>query len=136
MNFLIDTCVVSELIELRPSASVFEWFQNAAPDRLFVSSLTLGEIRKGVEKLGDGRRRERIAGWLDGELPGWFEGRILAVNQGVADAWGRLAARIPALPVVDGLIAATARHHGLAVVTRNEEDFALTGVELVNPWKG
>lgn len=136
MSFLVDTCAVSELIKLRPRVSVFDWFQAAQPEQLFVSSLTMGEIRKGVEGMTPGRRRDRISAWLESELPGWFEGRVLPVSLAVADEWGRLAARFPNVPVIDGLIAATARHHHLAVVTRNEADFEGTGVEIVNPWCG
>ncbi len=136
MSYLVDTCAVSELIKLRPHAPVFDWFQAAHPDGLFLSSLTLGEIRKGVEGMPRGRRRDRISAWLETELPGWFEGRVLSVSPVVADTWGCLAAQLPTLPVIDGLIAATARHHRLAVVTRNETDFAKTGVEIVNPWRG
>lgn len=135
MSYLIDTCAVSELIKLRPNVAVFDWFQAAHPEELFLSSLTLGEIRKGVEGMAPGRRRDRVSAWLEMELPGWFDGRILPVSVDVADTWGRLAAQNPTLPVVDGLIAATARYHRLGVVTRNESDFAGTGVGIVNPWR-
>ncbi|MCY4627947.1 MAG: type II toxin-antitoxin system VapC family toxin [Acidobacteria bacterium] len=135
MSYLVDTCAVSELIKPQPSASVFAWFRHAPAEALFVSVLTLGEIRKGVASMPVGRRRERNAAWLRVDLPRWFEDRILPVGPGVADNWGRLAARVPNLPVADGLIAATALHHQLAIVTRNEGDFAQTGVEIVNPWK-
>ena len=135
MSFLIDTCALSELTKPKPSPRVSDWFDAAAPETLFVSVLTLGEIRKGIERLGDGRRRARIAAWLETELPGWFENRILPVDAGVADEWGRLVARLRNLPAIDGLIAATALRRRLAVVTRNESDFAATGVDLVNPWE-
>ena len=135
MNYLIDTCALSELVKPKPSPRVSAWFDAAAPDALFISALTVGEVRKGVQKLGIGRRRARIAAWLEMELPAWFEDRILPVDQGVADEWGRLMARHGNLPVIDGLIAATALRHRLALVTRNEADFNATGVELLNPWK-
>ena len=134
MSFLVDTCALSELTKPWPSPPVVDWFQAARPEDLFASSLTFGEIRKGVEMLAPGRRRTRIAAWLETELSDWFEGRVLPVSVDVADEWGRLTARVPGLPVVDGLIGATALHHGLALVTRNETHFAKAGVKIVNPW--
>ena len=135
MSFLIDTCVLSELVKPRPSQEVSVWFDAAPPDTLFVSVLTFGEIRKGVEKLPDGRRRATIVAWLETDLPKWFEDRVLPIDAGVADEWGRLMARSGNIPAIDCLIAATALRHRLAVVTRNEADFAATGVDLLNPWK-
>ena len=134
MSFLVDTCAISELIKPRPSPRVAEWFERAVPDVLFVSVLTIGEIRKGVERLGRGRRRNAITTWLETEVPRWFENRILPVDVAVAEEWGRLLARHRNIPAVDGLIAATALRHRLSVVTRNENDFALAQVDLVNPW--
>ena len=135
MSFLVDTCVVSELVKPRPSRRVSEWFDAAPPDALFLSVLTLGEIRKGIEKLPDGRRRARIVAWIETEVPVWFEGRVLPVDAGVADEWGRLMARPGNIPASDSLIAGTALRHRLAIMTRNEADFAATGVDLLNPWK-
>ena len=96
--------------------------------------MTFGEIRKGVENLAPSRRRTRITEWLEVDLADWFEGRVVPVSGGVADVWGRLTARLPGLPTVDGLLAATALYHGLAVVTRDETHFQRAGVEVVNPW--
>ena len=135
MSFLVDTCVLSELVKPRPSRDVSEWFDTAPPDALFVSVLTLGEVRKEIEKLPDGRRRGRIVAWLETELPAWFEDRVLPIDAGVADEWGRLMARPGNIPAIDGLIAATALRYRLALVTRNKADFSATGVDLLNPWK-
>ena len=135
MSYLIDTCALSELVKPTPAPQVVAWFDAAPQDALFVSALTLGEIRRGVEKLTDGRRRDRITAWLEIELPGWFGGRVLPVDAAVADEWGRLTARVrQTLPGIDGLLAATALRHRLVVVTRNLADFAATGVEAYNPW--
>ena len=135
MSFLVDTCALSELVKPRPSNNVCEWFDATPPEALFLSVLTLGEIRKGVEKLEGGRRRAQIATWLETELPDWFEDRVLPVDVRVADEWGRLTARLPKpIPAIDSLIAATAIRHRLAIVTRNESDFAKTGVDILNPW--
>lgn len=135
MSFLIDTCVLSELVKSPPSSQVSLWFEDTPKTSMFVSVLTLGEIRKGIMMLGRGQRRLRLNTWLETELPMWVGDRILPLDANVADMWGRLTARYKKLPVVDGLIAATALSHSLTVVTRNETDFAATGVELVNPWK-
>ena len=135
MSFPVDTCVLSELVKPRPSRQVSEWFDAAPPDTLFVSVLTFGEIHKGVEKLPGGRRRATIVAWIETELPAWFEDRVLPIDAGVADELGRLMARPGNFPVVGGLIAVTALRHRLAVVTRNEADFAATGVDLLNLWK-
>ncbi len=100
-----------------------------------MSVLTLGEIRKGIERRQSGRRRARIAARLETELPAWFENRVVPVDAGVADEWGRLTARMTkTIPAIDGLIAATALRHRLAIVTRNTSDFSATGAEVVNPW--
>ncbi len=134
MSFLIDTCALSELLKPKPSVRVSQWFLDTPRTSMFVSVLTLGEIRKGTMLLGEGRRRARLNVWLETELTAWLGDRVLPVDAEVADTWGRLMARPERIPVVDGLIAATALRHGLVVVTRNESDFASTGVELLNPW--
>ena len=98
--------------------------------------LDLGRNPQGNREARGGRRRARIAAWLETELPAWFEDRVLPVDTGVADEWGRLMARLKKpMPAVDGLIAATALRHRFAIVTRNESDFAATGADLLNPWK-
>ncbi|MCH9019682.1 MAG: type II toxin-antitoxin system VapC family toxin [Proteobacteria bacterium] len=136
MSYLVDTNAISELVHARPDKRVAEWFDRAAPESLHVSVLTLGELRKGVETLPAGARKERIEAWLAAELPAWFEDRVLPIDAAVADAWGRLLAH-SARPVaaVDSLIAATALTHRLRVVTRNVADFRFPGPGVVNPWE-
>lgn len=135
MSFLVDTCALSELVRPRPNRRVVDWFEAVPQEALFISTLTLGEIRKGVELLADGRRRSRITAWLEIQLPAWFEDRVLAIDTGVADEWGRMMARIERpVPAIDGLMAATALRHRLTVVTRNVRDFEATGAELLDPW--
>lgn len=135
MSFLIDTCALSELTRKNPSPLVTGWFDGTLAESLHVSVLSFGEIRRGVERLPDSRRRSRISAWLENELPAWFENRVLPIDGRVADEWGRLTARLRnPLPAIDGLIAATALYHRLTVVTRNEPDFAPAGVAIFNPW--
>lgn len=135
MSYLLDTNVLSELTRARPSAKVVRWFSGVPSEALHVSVLTLGEIRSGVERLAPGARREKLRLWLETELPGWFEERVLPVDAGVADRWGRLLAEAGrSVPAIDGLLAATALHHGLRLVTHNVADFTLPGLEVVDPW--
>ena len=139
MSYLIDTNVLSELRRKQPDAHVVNWFAERAPQSLFLSVLTLGEIRKGIERLDDSQtdaaRRQSLDDWLEQELPTFFLGRVLGIDAGVADLWGRIQALAGRpLPAIDSLLAATALQHKLTMVTRNVKDFADMGVELINPW--
>ena len=138
MSYLIDTIVISELARAKPDAAVLDWFANAPDEALFLSALTLGEIRKGVEKLtspDDTTRRERLRLWLEHDLRDWFGPRILPIGPDVADHWGRLIAQVGRpVPAIDSLLAATALHHDLRLVTRNTRDFDYAGLEVINPW--
>lgn len=135
MSWLLDTCVLPELARSQPNPHVLGWISGLPNEALFVSVLTLGEIRKGVEKLSQGTRKERLRLWLEHDLVHWFEGRILPVDQGVANQWGELLARLGrSAPAIDSLLGATALHHGLQLVTRNEKDFAFPGLVVFNPW--
>ncbi len=106
---------------------------------LYLSVLTLGEIRKGVARLTQGKRRSRLETWLEVELQSRFAGRILAIEAAIADRWGLISAEAKRkgkpLAVIDGLLAATALHHNLTIVSRNSRDFANTHVPVLNPWK-
>lgn len=135
MSYLLDTNVVSELVRPKPSGSVLRWIRAAPDSALHLSVLSLGEIRMGAERLPEGSRRERLRLWLEHDLPEWFGDRLLPVSAEVADRWGRLiaVARKP-VPAVDSLLAATALHHELRLVTRNVSDFRFPGLEVVDPW--
>ncbi|MDI6762977.1 MAG: type II toxin-antitoxin system VapC family toxin [Thermodesulfobacteriota bacterium] len=135
MSYLLDTNIVSETVRRNPNKAVISWLDQIPAEALFVSVLTLGEIRKGIEALPDRRRREKLRLWLEHDLPAWFEGRMLPVDLAVADRWGRLLAEVgrPA-PTIDSLLAATALHHELRLVTRNAGDFDYPGLEVINPF--
>jgi predicted nucleic acid-binding protein len=135
LSYLLDTNVVSELARPRPAAAVLKWLDQAPYQAIHLSALTLGELRHGIERLPEGARKERMRAWLEMELPAWFGERLLPVDSQVADRWGRLAAesRRP-LPAIDSLLAATALHHGLRLVTRNVTDFKFAGLAVINPW--
>lgn len=136
MSYLLDTNVVSELARARPEPAVIEWISTVADDSLFLSVLTIGELRKGVETLPSGAKRESLRLWLETDLAGWFGERLLPVDAAVADRWGRLVAAAKSTPAaIDSLLAATALQHDLRLVTRNVADFAFPGLEVVNPWK-
>lgn len=138
MSYLLDTCVVSEPVRPGPDSRVIAWLRAADEHALFLSVLTVGEIRKGIARSSDSRKRRTLARWLDDELVPRFGARLLPVDLAVSRRWGEITgdteARGVSLPVIDALLAATALEHGLAVVTRNARDFERCGVRVLNPW--
>ncbi len=135
MSYLLDTNVLSELRRKAPNDRVVNWMAQRPASTLYLSVLTLGELRKGVEGLTDAGRRAALLDWLETELPAFFTGRILPVDAQVADRWGRLvAAAGRPLPAIDSLIGATAAHYGLSLVTRNVRDYADLGLDIIDPW--
>jgi predicted nucleic acid-binding protein len=135
VSYLLDTNVLSETSRPNPAPAVLQWLSGIPDEALFISALTLGEIRRGIERLKAGRQREHLRTWLEHELTEWFGARALPVDTAVADRWGRLLAEAGrTLPSIDSLIAATALHHELRLVTRNERDFTYGGLEVFNPW--
>ena len=137
MSYLVDTNVISELTRPKAAPAVAAWFEEVADEALHLSVLSLGELRRGVEKLPAGKRKEKLRYWLEQELPAWFQERLLPIDAAVADTWGRLQASAErTLPAVDTLLAATALHHHLRLVTRNTTDFDVPGLETINPWSG
>jgi predicted nucleic acid-binding protein len=140
VSFLLDTNIVSEWVKQRPDPSVIAWLAEVDEDRVFLSVVTLAELRYGIERLAEGSRRRRLNAWLRDELPLRFESRLLSVDEAVAEHWGEVVARREAagrpISVIDAFIAATANVHALKLVTRNESDFRSAVQEIVNPWKG
>ena len=138
-GFLLDTNCVSELVRAKPEPRVMEWMDATDEELLYLSVLTLGEIRKGVAGLAQGKRRTHLETWLEVDLQARFSGRILPIDYAIADRWGLLAAESKrngkALSVIDGLLAATALHHNLTVVSRKGSDFTTAQVQVLNPWE-
>ena len=140
-GYLLDTNVVSEYSRTSPpDVRVKEWVDAQNEDTLYLSVLTLGEIRKGTDLLPPGRKRTHLEKWIDVDLTTRFANRLLLVNLPIAEIWGAMSAEAQlkgiAMPIIDGLIAATAKHHGLTIVTRNEKDFRVWGIPVINPWTG
>ena len=137
MNFLLDTNTVSEWVKPRPNPGLMDWMESADEDRIFISVVSLAEIRYGVERLAAGRRRNHLEQWLRYELPLRFENRILPVDVAIAEVWGKTVLRSEAagrpIGVMDAFLAATAETHQLTLVTRNVSDFPLFKA-LLNPW--
>ena len=138
-GFLLDTNCISELVRVKPEPRVLEWMEAADEGLLYLSVLTLGEVRKGLAGLPQSKRRTHLEAWLEVELQARFSGRILPIDAAVADRWGVLAAdakrKGKALSTIDALLAATALHYNLTVVSRNVSDFANTQVPVLNPWE-
>ena len=138
MRYLLDTNVLSEGVAPRPNPGVLAWGLNQSSLDLFVSVLSFGEIRKGIELRFHDARRGALETWLSSVLPAEFRGRILPVDENVALEWGRVAAegqkKGRVLPTLDGLLVATAIVHGMTLVTRNERDCAGRGAPTLNPW--
>jgi len=136
LNFLFDTCVLSEAMEERRDADVQTWIEGASQQTLFFSAVTIGEIHYGIERLPTGARRRRLESWFSEFLIGTeADKRILAFDTEIARVWGMLRMREPNAPLVDSQIAATALAHGLTLVTRNIRDFAFAGLAVFNPWR-
>jgi toxin FitB len=137
-GFLLDTNVISELVKSKPEPNVIRWIDGTDESLLCLSVLSLGEIRKGIASLPNASRRVSLEAWLDHDLVLRFAGRILDFDQPVANRWARMAAKAIAakspLPVIDGLLAATAMEHNLTLVTRNTKDVAVADIAVFNPW--
>lgn len=134
MKYLLDTNVISETIRKTPETNVQKWFQTIPSNQLYASVLSLGEIRRGIEKLIDNSRKDSMTAWLENDLIFWFGENILPISSEIADKWGYITS-LSTLPVIDSLLAATALVHNMKIVTRNTADFKMVaGLEIINPW--
>ena len=138
MKYLLDTCVISELVAKKPNPKVVNWIDSIDPDSAYLSVITIGEIRKGIEKLPDSRRKTTLHSWLIEELMARFSGKILPIDTEVVLMWGQLIGSLESdgkkMAAIDSLIAATALYNHCSLVTRNETDFKHTGIGIINPW--
>ncbi len=139
MRYLLDTCVLSEMVKSTPDANVVQWFEGRKPNELCISAITWGELRRGVAKLPESKRRSELTSWLQ-RLEAGFEDRILAFDQNASEAWATITVQAEtqgkSLAALDSIIAATARAHNCKLVTRNVRDFAHAGIDTLNPWEG
>lgn len=139
MKYLLDTNVISELVAKQPNPRVVDWIDALDPNTVYLSVITIGELRKGIEKLPDSKRKEMLRLWLNDDLLIRFSGRILVLDVPVMLTWGELVGQLERvehpLPGLDSLIAALARYHGCTLATRNTDDFRTTGIVLINPWQ-
>lgn len=139
MNYLLDTCVISEFTKRQPDRSVVQWLADCDELSIYLSVLSIGEIQKGIQRLPDSPRKTDLTEWLETGLIRRFQGRLLILDTDVMLAWGSLVARLESagqkMPAIDSLIAATALHYGLILATRNLSDFEPSGVKTFNPWQ-
>ena len=138
MSFLADTNVVSEWVKPRPNPGVVAWLADTNEDQVFLSVVTLTELRYGIERIPMGQRQKRLRAWLENELAMRFEGRILTIDTAIAGACGKLVAKSEAagwpIEAMDAFLAATAEVHQLTLVTRNTAHFHMIVKALLNPW--
>ena len=138
MSYLIDTCCISELVKKKPNPNVLKWFADQDELSMFLSVITFGELRKGIEKYPDSKKKQELNRWIKVDLNHRFKNRVLNINMEEVNRWGKIMATAEKnekpLPAIDSLIAATAQVHDLSVVRRNTQDMEGSGVEVINPW--
>lgn len=139
MKYLLDTCVVSELIKKAPSKKVTTWVSSIEENNLFISVLTIGELHKGIEKLPESKKKNKLHNWVNFDLKERFENRIINFDLQAVIVWGKIQAKSElqgkGMPAIDGQIAATGLCYDLIIVTRNTSDMEISGVGLLNPWE-
>lgn len=139
MKYLLDTCVISELVTPHPNENVLKWLREREENDLFLSVLTIGEIQKGISRLPDSKKKKSLVKWVEDDLKKRFSGRVLDVTEDIAIQWGKILGESEKkgkkIPVIDCLIAASAIEENLTVVTRNIKDMEDTGARLLNPWE-
>ena len=138
MNYLLDTCLISELAKSEPQKKVVDWVLNENEASFYISVLTIGELHKGVEKLPESKKKESLRIWIEDDLINRFQNRIIGIDTRVSVIWGKILCAAEKkgrpMPAIDSLIAATGIAHNLTVVTRHVTDMEQSGVELLNPW--
>ena len=138
MNYLLDTCVISELTRPKPNAQVVAWLQAQDPESLYISYLTIGELKKGIAKRGGDARAKKLERWLMGTIFNMYQDRIIPISKDESLVWGSVCGNSERegkkRPAIDSLIAATALAHQMTLVTRNVDDMAGIGVPILNPF--
>jgi predicted nucleic acid-binding protein len=139
MRYLLDTCVISELAKPEPNEKVVSWATQNDEENFYLSTLTFGELHKGISKLPPSKRKENLLQWVEHDLKDRFKTRIIDITLKVAKQWGETQGISESqgrpMPAIDGLVAATGLTHDLTVVTRNIADMQQSGVTLLNPWE-
>lgn len=138
MKYLLDTCVLSELIKPNPDKNVISWIKNISEDDMYVSVLTFGELEKGIEKAQDLIRKKKFQLWVQQDLKERFEERVIDINIKVATRWGIVQGKAEMegrpMSAINGLIAVSGLVHDCTVITRNIDDMKQSGADLLNPW--
>ncbi len=138
MKYLIDTCVISELRKLKPNDSVVKFLESIDESGIYISSMTLGEVHRGIQKLPQSKKRTELLQWV-GSIEQKFEDKILSFNKDVSILWGQLTAQLEKkghpMSAFDSIICATSMYNNCCLITRNVKDFEKSGIEIINPWE-
>lgn len=135
-RYLFDTNILSETTRKKPNPDVVKWLKTVPISSSYISVLTIGELRKGIDKVADPKKKINLLSWLEQKVLTQFNDQILNINVEVADRWGRMCAEVnQPLPGIDSLLAATALHFDMTLVTRNLKDFNIPSLQVFNPWE-